>query len=99
MKYILFVEAPPARGKLGTGGAGSEVTAKKTEIRKDEKKFGKVIFEPHWYATGKLVLILEIDNIQQLANRMALGVPDLIYKAHPLIHGDDWGKAMREHGM
>jgi hypothetical protein len=95
MKYILFAEAPPARGKLG---AGTEVTEKKVEIRKDEKKFGKVILEPHFYATGKLVLILEIDNLQQLANRMALGVPDLIYTAHPLINGDDWGKAMREHG-
>ena len=94
MKYILFAEAPPARGSLGSG---PEQSAKKQEIRKDEKKYGKVILEPHFYATGKLVLVVDFDNPQQLANRIALGVPDLIYKVYPLIHGDDWGKAMREH--
>jgi len=94
MKYILFAEAPPARGKLGSG---PEASAKKIEARKDEKKYGKVILEPHFYATGKLVLVVEFDNPQQYANRMAIGTPDLIYKAYPLVSGDDWGKAMREH--
>ena len=94
MKYILFVETPLARGKLGLS---PEESVKKIEKRKDEKKYGKVILEPHFYATGKLVLVIDFDNLQQLANRMALGSPDLIYKAHPLILGEDWGKAVREH--
>ena len=94
MKYILFAEAPPARGELGPPPEESE---KKIETRKDEKKYGKVILEPHFYATGKLVLVVDFDNPQQLANRMAIGVPELIYEAYPLILGDDWGKAMREH--
>jgi len=94
MKYILFAEAPPARGKLGLATGPSK---KKIEARKDEKKYGKVIFEPHFYATGKLVLVVEFDNPTQYANRMAIGAPDLIYKAYPLVPGEDWGKAMAEH--
>jgi len=94
MKYILFAETPHARGKLGAGPDASDIKQKK---RKDEKKYGKVIFEPHFYGTGKLVLVVEFDNLEQLANRIALGVPDLVYKAHPLIEGEKFGKAMREH--
>ena len=94
MKYILFAEAPPARGELGER---PKERAKKIEARKDEKKYGKVTLEPHFYATGKLVLVVEFDSPRQLANRMAIGAPDLLYKAYPLIPGDDWGAAMEEH--
>jgi hypothetical protein len=94
MKYILFAEAPPARGKLGTGREDRE---KKIEMRKDEEKYGKVILEPHFYSTGKLILVVDFDNPRQMANRMALGAPELIYKAYPLIPGEDWGAAMDEH--
>ena len=94
MKYILFAETPQARGELGWG---PEERDKKMEARKDEKKYGKVLLEPHFYATGKLVLVVEFDDPKQLANRMALGLPSLQYKAYPLIPGEDWGAAMDEH--
>ncbi len=94
MKYILFAESPPARGKLGKA---PEVGAKDIEKRKDEKKYGKVLYEPHFYASGKLFLVVEFDNPQQYANRMAIGAPDLIYKAYPLVLAENFGKAMAEH--
>ncbi len=94
MKYVLFFEGAPARGKLG---GSREERAKSMEARKDEKKYGKTILEGHFYATGKGIAIVEFDNPKQIANRMALGIPDLIYKICPLVPGPDWGEAMEAH--
>ena len=93
MKYLLFAEFPPARGEPDPRPEEREAQ----ELRKDEEKFGKVILEPHQYATGKAVLVVEFENSQQMANRLALGIKDHIYTIHPLIPGKDWFNAMYEH--
>jgi len=95
MKYVLFYEAPPARGKLGSG---PEERAKRRWALKDEKKYGKTILEGHMYATGKGIAIVEFDNLKQLANRMALNSPDVIYKPMPLIPGSTMQESMKDHG-
>jgi hypothetical protein len=94
MKYILFGEMPPARGEPDTT---PEERKEAQELRKNEEKYGKVILEPHWYATGKAVVVVEFDNPQQMANRLALGIKDHIYTIYPLIPREEWRNAMNEH--
>ena len=94
MKYLVFAELPPARGKPDLP---PEERAHTQELRKNEEKYGKIILEPHWYATGKVVTVIEFDNPKQIANRLALGIDDHIYTLHPLIPKDDWIDAMNEH--
>jgi hypothetical protein len=90
LKYVLFWET--------TGEpVPREQNEKAIEARKDEKKYGKTIMQPHFYAENKGLSIVKIDNIEQLANRKALAFPVRI-KAFPLILGTDFGKAMTEHG-
>ena len=93
MKYILFFEGPLARGIKSS--RSSTESAKISEARKDEKKYGKTILEAHWYETGKGIAIVEFDNHKQIANRMTLGEPDVIYKICPLIPGSDMSEARR----
>jgi len=95
MKYVLFFEGPLARGKLSS--RSPEESAKRSEARKDEKKYGKTILEAHYYATGKGIAIVEFDNYKQIANRMALGEPEIIYQICPLIPGTDMGEASQAH--
>jgi len=97
MKYILFGEGRLARGELPLR-ADSEVSRETAELRKDEEKYGKVILPAHYYSTGKSVAVVEFDNARQLANRLALGALGVTYtKAYPLIPGEDYGAANREH--
>ena len=90
MKYVLFWETPGEP-------LPREQNQKAIEARKDEKKYGKTIMQPHFYAENKGLSIVELDNIEQLANRKALAFPVRI-KALPLLLGTDFGKAMIEHG-
>ena len=90
MKYVLFWETPGER-------TPREQNQKAIEARKDEKKYGKTIIQPHFYAANKGLSIVELDNIEQLANRRALAYPVKI-KAMPLLLGTNMGKAMTEHG-
>ncbi len=96
MKYVLFFEGPLARGQ--TSSRSPEESAKNSEARKDEKKYGKTILEAHYYETGKGIAIVDFDDHEQIANRMALGLPDIIYKICPLISGTDMSEARRAHG-
>jgi len=73
-------------------------SAKISEARKDEKKYGKTILEAHYYDTGKGIAIVEFENHKQIANRMTLGEPDVIYKICPLIPGADMGEASTKIG-
>ena len=97
MKYVLFFEGPPARGKLSSESPEERAKTRDNRV-KDEKKYGKTILQGHFYASGKGIAIVEFDNPKQIANRMALGTPDLIYKICPLVPGPDWGEAIEEHG-
>jgi len=45
---------------------------KAREERGKEEKYGKEIFPPHFYETGKGITIVDIFDPKQLANRMAL---------------------------
>ena len=90
MKFVLFWEMPPEPGKR-------EDNQKAIEARKDEKKYGKTILQPHFYSANKGLSIVELDNLEQLANRRALAYPVRI-KAMPLLLGTDMGDAMAEHG-
>jgi hypothetical protein len=97
MKYVLFFEGPPARGKLPSGDP--EKTAKRREaVQTDEKKYGKTILRAHFYASGQGLAIVEFDNPQQIANRMAANTPNTIYKKiSPLVPGPSWGEALEAH--
>ena len=90
MKYVLFWETPGEP-------IPKEQNLKAVEARNDEKKYGKTIVQPHFYAENKGLSIVELDNIEQLANRKALAYPVKI-KAMPLLLGTDFGKAMTAHG-
>ena len=93
MKYILFFEGPLARGQISS--RSPEESATIGEARKDEKKYGKMILEAHYYATGKGIAIVDFDNHKQIANRMALGQPDIIYKICPLLSATDMSEARK----
>jgi len=90
MKYVLFWETPAEPMQR-------EQNQKAIEARKDEKKYGKTIVQPHFYEANKGLSIVELENVEQLANRRALAFPVKI-KAMPLLLGTDMGKAMTEHG-
>ena len=90
MKYVLFWETPMEPLQR-------EQNQKAIEARKDEKKYGKTIVQPHFYEANKGLSIVELKNVEQLANRRALAYPVKI-KAMPLLLGTDMGKAMTEHG-
>ena len=90
MKFVLFWEMtgePQPR----------EVQEKAQEARKDEKKYGKTLLQPHFYGANKGISIVEFDDLKQLANRRALAYPVRI-KAMPLTLGTVRGEAMAEHG-
>jgi hypothetical protein len=96
MKYMLICEGPMARGELSP--RVPELNKKTADLLKDEKKYGKVIMPPHYYGSGKIVAIVECDSARQLANRMNLYAPSVIYKeVHPLIPAEDWSAAGQEH--
>ena len=90
MKYVLFWETPGEP-------IPREQNQNAIESRKDEKKYGKTIVQPHFYEANKGLSIVELDSIEQLANRRALAYPVKI-KAMPLLLGTDFGKAMTAHG-
>ncbi|MCW4051516.1 MAG: hypothetical protein NWE89_17485 [Candidatus Bathyarchaeota archaeon] len=90
MKYILFWETPEQPTPREEGEQAQEAC-------KDEKKYGKTILQPHFYAPNKGISIVEIDNQEQLANRRALVYPVKI-KAMPLLLGTMLGKAMVDQG-
>ena len=90
MKYVLFWETPGEP-------IPREQNLKAVEARNDEKKYGKTIVQPHFYAENKGLSIVEFDNIEQLANRKAPAYPVKL-KAMPLLLGTDFGKAMTAHG-
>ena len=93
MKYVLFFDTPQARGgSLLSLDLRKKERSKREESIKDEKKYGKIVFPAHQYATGKGLVIVEFDDPKQIANRMALNAPDgdetgVRYKIMPLIEG------------
>ena len=98
MKYILFFEGPPARGKTPSGDP-EELKKRREEVQTNEKKYGKTIIPAHFYASGQGVAVVEFDNPEQIANRMAAGTPITVYKKiSPLVPATYWGAAVEEHG-
>ena len=97
MKYILFFEGPPAKGKAPSGDP-EELAKQRELVQTDEKKYGKTILRAHFYASGQGIAIVEFDNPKQIANRMAAGTPNTIYKKiSPLVPGPNWGEALEAH--
>jgi hypothetical protein len=97
MKYVLFFEGPPAKGKVPSGDP-EKLSKQRELVQTDEKKYGKTILRAHFYASGQGLAIVEFDNPQQIANRMAAGTPNTIYKKiSPLVPGPDWGEALSSH--
>ena len=90
MKFVLFWEITGIPPSL-------EESGKTEKTREDEKKYGKTLFQPHFYDSNNGISIVEIDNIQQLANRRALAHPTTI-KAMPLVLGNLSRESMIEHG-
>ena len=98
MKYILFFEGPPAQGKVPTGDP-EKIKKGREAVQTDEKKYGKTILPAHFYASGKGVAIVEFDNPKQIANRMAAGTPNTIYKRiSPLVLASSWGESLEALG-
>jgi hypothetical protein len=91
MKYLLFweqKEMPPAERE--------KFSQKAREERGKEDRYGKEIFPPHFYETGKGVTIVEIDDPKQLANRMALIAPYTAIRALPLIRTTTYSESVNE---
>ena len=98
MKYILFFEGPPAKGKLPSGDP-EELAKQRELVQTDEKTYGKTILPAHFYASGQGIAIVEFDNPQQIANRMAAGTPNTIYKRiSPLVLASSWGESLESLG-
>lgn len=66
--------------------------------RRDEGRHGRVVIQPHFYATFKGVTVVEIDDPRQLANRMALVAPYTRIRAVPLIRSTMFSEAVEEAG-
>ncbi len=97
MKYVLFFEGPPAKGKSPSGDP-EELAKQREAVQTDEKKYGKTILRAHFYASGKGIAVVEFDNPKQIANRMAAGTPNTVYKKiSPLVPGPYWGEALEAH--
>ncbi len=88
---------PQPKGKLPSGDP--DKLAKLRElVQTDEKKYGKTILRAHFYASGQGIAIVEFDNPKQIANRMAAGTPNTIYKKiSPLVPATNWGEALSAH--
>jgi len=57
------------------------------------------IIPAHFYASGQGVAVVEFENPEQIANRMAAGTPITVYKKiSPLVPATYWGAAVEEHG-
>jgi hypothetical protein len=91
LKYLIFWEQKemPLEERM-------KFSEKARDERRDEEKYGKIILPPHFYASLKGVTIIEIDNPQQLANRMALVAPYTRIKAVPLIRSTMYSHAVEE---
>jgi len=50
------------------------------------------------YAPGIGIAIVEFKNLKQLANRIALGAPDVFFKLMPLILGSMIQESLEKHG-
>ena len=97
MKYILFFEGPPAKGKLPSGDP-EKLAKQRKLVQTDEKTYGKTILPAHFYASGQGIAIVEFDNPKQIANRMAANTPNTIYKKiSPLVPATNWGEAREAH--
>ena len=92
MKYVLFFEVTGKRERT------HEEREKASELRKDEKKYGKTLMAPHFYDALKGFSIVEFDNATQIENRRALAVNAKI-TAMPLTSGEDRTKATKAHGL
>lgn len=53
----------------------AKISRRAREARKDEEKYGKIVLMPHFYATFKGVMVVEIDDPKQLSKRMVLVAP------------------------
>jgi len=72
---------------------------RREEVQTNEKKYGKTIIPAHFYASGQGVAVVEFENPEQIANRMAAGTPITVYKKiSPLVPATYWGAAVEEHG-
>lgn len=98
MKFVLFYETPQASRVKQDPDVRQKNIKKSQDARKDEEKYGKVVMQGHLYATGKGIAIIEFSDAKQMANRMALNNPDVQYKAYPLVKGELFQEALKEHG-
>ncbi len=94
MKFILFWEQKemPLEER-------EKFSVKAREERKNEERYGVDVLPPHYIETGKGITIIEINDLKQLANRMALIAPYTSIKATPLIRTTVYSESVKEiHG-